>query len=83
MDIDLRESLIELKEIALNGSESEIPLWVRETFVVNLTALLEQSVSRATVKNELISGFRAIYDYANPPEDDPVIVRLGLIVEKS
>lgn len=82
MDMDLRQSLIELKDIALNNSETEIPLWVRETFVENLNNVLEKDASKANVKKMLIGGYRAIYDSVNPPEDDPVIVHIGFIVHK-
>ncbi len=78
-----REKLTELKRLAVAKSETEVPVWLLETLIENVTKLLSEDATQSHVVDKMIGGLRALADAPSVPDDDPVMAQIVSIVDDS
>lgn len=83
MDKAIYEALNNLKNSAQNSSDSDIPVWLRELVVENVTKMIKEGASNQIVGDTLAGGLRAIIDASSPNEDDPIINQIVSIIDKT
>jgi hypothetical protein len=81
MDASIRERLTELKDECQRSSYSEVPEWLRELIVENISRLLDDDASNRKVADKLAGGLRAIMDGSSPGDDDPIVRQMVTLID--
>lgn len=76
----IREALNRLKSTVNAAQDSEIPVWLRNKIVENVTQLIRDNASDHKVANNLSAGIRTIMDASSPTDDDPIINQILSII---
>ena len=79
MNAETRKQLVDVAE---STEESDVPPWLRELVVENVSKLVRSNATEHKVANELIGGLRAILDASSPSDDDPIVSRMVSLIEK-
>ena len=81
MNAATRQKLTQLKKVAATPCSTEVPTWIRELLIANVTELLEKDASNHAVVNQLIGGLRAITDASVLSDDDPIVSRIVATID--